>query len=91
MPCRRRMVSPTAKVVLSGATPQALYRHSLVSLTRDSWAAADLARPDLLWAARHQISNNHSHQRAAESESNSAHPFQRAPCTPDVLGTDTGI
>jgi hypothetical protein len=70
----------------------ALYRDSSLTRTRDKWAAAHLAGPDLLWAARHQIPNNHSPRRAAATAGAlNARASQRAWRTPNVLGTGTGI
>jgi hypothetical protein len=70
----------------------ALYRDSPLTPTRDSWAAADLAEPDLHWAAMPKIPDNHPPLRAAATAGVlSAQTSQRAWRTPNVPGTDTGI
>jgi hypothetical protein len=59
VPCRRSTMTWTTNVDVRGTTPIALYRYSPMSPTRDNWAAASLAQPDLPSAARTQIPDNH--------------------------------
>jgi hypothetical protein len=59
VPCRRSKMTWTANIDVCGTTLIALYRYSPVSLTRDSWAAASLAPPELPTGARLQIPDNH--------------------------------